>query len=84
MALYCLELSRTRPGYTRVFAFLFLFHFASGFHRRSVMPPLPAPAAASRPYRGSTLLASCAVRVTRVLVPVLLLWGLAGWAMDWW
>lgn len=48
------------------------------------MPPLPAPAAASRPYRGSTLLASCAVRVTRVLVPVLLLWGLAGWAMDWW
>lgn len=35
-------------------------------------------------YRGSSLLASCWLRLAQVAVAVALLWGLTGWALAWW
>ncbi|NYT64645.1 hypothetical protein H0A58_01520 [Alcaligenaceae bacterium] len=49
------------------------------------MPRLPVPFRRStRPYRGSSLLDSALSRMVRVLLAVLLLWALTGWAMGWW
>jgi hypothetical protein len=45
--------------------------------------PISSPDASLR-YRGSALLASGAQRVFRVLLAVVFLWALTGWAMDWW
>lgn len=35
-------------------------------------------------YRGSALLQSSWQRMLQVLVIVVLMWTLTGWAMDWW
>jgi len=35
-------------------------------------------------YSGSALLASCWSRVARTLLAVVLLWIMAGWALQWW
>lgn len=37
-----------------------------------------------RMYQGSALLDSSFQRFYRVLVVVVLMWLLSGWAMDWW
>ncbi|MDS1140186.1 hypothetical protein RE432_07030 [Pusillimonas sp. SM2304] len=41
-------------------------------------------AGGSRRYRGSALLSSSVQRMARVLLAVLFLWMLTGWAMGWW
>lgn len=38
----------------------------------------------SRPYRGTALLTSSLARASRVLLAVMFLWMLTGWAMGWW
>ena len=38
----------------------------------------------SAAYRGSALLASSWGRVLRMLLAVVFLWALTGWAMGWW
>ncbi|MBP6019463.1 MAG: hypothetical protein KA735_08220 [Burkholderiaceae bacterium] len=49
------------------------------------MPRFPVPFRRStRPYCGSALLDSSVARMARVLLAVLLLWALTGWAMGWW
>ncbi|MFA5489869.1 MAG: hypothetical protein WC284_11720 [Candidimonas sp.] len=37
-----------------------------------------------RAYRGSRLLSSTARRMMGALLPVALIWALAGWALQWW
>ena len=38
----------------------------------------------ARSYQGSAMLDSYIQRFLRVLIVVVLMWALAGWAMDWW
>jgi len=47
-------------------------------------PCLPAQPGHARPYHGSALLASCWARVGQTALIVVLLWALAGWALQWW
>ncbi|HLS51444.1 MAG TPA: hypothetical protein VK032_05565 [Burkholderiaceae bacterium] len=44
----------------------------------------PAPLSRLRRFRGSALLLSGLNRFVLTLVPVAVLWLLAGWAMAWW
>ncbi|MBV6305541.1 hypothetical protein KVP10_11635 [Candidimonas humi] len=47
------------------------------------MPHPVVPTHPARQRSGSTLLASCGVRVARVAVAVVVMWALTGWAMGW-
>jgi hypothetical protein len=47
------------------------------------MPPFPLSSRSAR-YRGSSLLLSAGARMGRVALVVLGLWGLTGWALQWW
>ena len=49
-----------------------------------MLKSIVAPGSRTRAYRGSALLDSSVQRFLRVLMVVLLMWVLAGWAMDWW
>jgi len=46
--------------------------------------PCPAEKHPRQTWRGSALLASCWSRMARTLLAVVLLWVMAGWALQWW
>lgn len=74
------ETSDPSPDGLPILPVLFTPRFSASLMSKSFF----AVSRRTRPYPGSALLESGAARCGRVLVVVVLMWLLTGWALDWW